>query len=446
MKVSVIVPVYNTEKYIVKTLDTICNQTLQEIEIILVNDGSTDRSLEIVTSYAEKDSRISVINNDKKGSGAGGARNTGLRVAKGKYLSFLDSDDIFDLQMLEVMYARSERLQTDITMCDAYIVEYDTQLPIGTVIPINGKNKFMEQEVFNIHTMGDIVFYASANVVWTSLYRREFIQKEQIQFQEIRYNNDLLFGKLAIASAKAISCCEEHFVYYNMRRPQSLQTESKKEISFFIEAVAELKKILIERNLFEYCKNGYVNSLVYLFDWKLSLQAEIALHQFQKTFELIAKQYMPEFEIEESLTESFVPFDAKEWLQRLKNNDQPWYLFDILQKKKRARIYYESDVVFPHTRVGKEERVILYGAGNIGTSFYLQNIQHKYCKLVAWVDKNPKGKQIPIQGLDALQFVPCDKVIIAIDNQAVFQEVKQYLLHMGFQLNQIIGIVPETTL
>ena len=93
VKVSVILPVYNVEKYLKECLDSILNQTLQEIEVICVDDGSTDRSLEILREYEKKDKRVIVLTQENKGAGA--ARNKGLAIAKGEYLSFLDSDDFF---------------------------------------------------------------------------------------------------------------------------------------------------------------------------------------------------------------------------------------------------------------------------------------------------------------------------------------------------------------
>ena len=94
IKVSVIIPVYNVEKYLRQNLESVANQTLKDIEIICVDDGSTDSSFEIVKEFAEKDSRFIAVSQENGGAGA--ARNNGLRRAKGKYLSFLDSDDFFD--------------------------------------------------------------------------------------------------------------------------------------------------------------------------------------------------------------------------------------------------------------------------------------------------------------------------------------------------------------
>ncbi|MCQ2958500.1 MAG: glycosyltransferase, partial [Candidatus Gastranaerophilales bacterium] len=114
-EVSVIMPVYNTEKYLRECLDSIINQTLKDIEIICVDDGSKDDSGKILDEYAQKDNRIKVIHN--KNQGAAPSRNQGISIAQGKYLSILDSDDIFDTNMLELLFNKAEQNDADITIC-----------------------------------------------------------------------------------------------------------------------------------------------------------------------------------------------------------------------------------------------------------------------------------------------------------------------------------------
>ena len=111
VKVSVIIPVYNVEPYLKQCMDSVVGQTLKDIEIICVDDGSTDGSLDILREYAAEDNRIQII--EQKNAGAGAARNNGMRHATGKYLSFLDSDDFFEPRMLEKAYDLAEKDQAD---------------------------------------------------------------------------------------------------------------------------------------------------------------------------------------------------------------------------------------------------------------------------------------------------------------------------------------------
>ena len=115
--VSVIIPVYNAEAYLEECLDSVVNQTLKNIEIICVNDGSTDNSLDILKEYQEKDDRVIIINQENQGAGV--ARNQGIKVAKGNYLSILDADDFFELNMLELMCMNALKFDADVTICRA---------------------------------------------------------------------------------------------------------------------------------------------------------------------------------------------------------------------------------------------------------------------------------------------------------------------------------------
>ena len=114
IKVSVIIPVYNTENYLRECLDSVLAQTLREIEVICVDDGSTDNSLNILKEYQNKDTRIVVLTQENRSAGA--ARNYGLSIAKGKYLSFLDSDDFFDKELLRKAYKNAEKNNADIVV------------------------------------------------------------------------------------------------------------------------------------------------------------------------------------------------------------------------------------------------------------------------------------------------------------------------------------------
>ena len=121
VKVSIIVPVYNVEKYLRQCVDSIVNQSLKEIEIICINDGSTDNSLQILEGYAQRDKRIKIIN--KRNEGLSTARNTGMEYATGEYIGFVDSDDFINEKMYENLYKNAKSNKSDIVMCPAYVFD-----------------------------------------------------------------------------------------------------------------------------------------------------------------------------------------------------------------------------------------------------------------------------------------------------------------------------------
>ena len=121
IKVSVVMAVYNAERYLRQALGSVCAQTLKEIEIICVDDGSTDGSMEILKEFAGQDDRIKILQHLEKTDGAAAARNMGLQAAKGEYLSFLDADDWFEPDMLEKAYEKASLQELDVLIFDAYV-------------------------------------------------------------------------------------------------------------------------------------------------------------------------------------------------------------------------------------------------------------------------------------------------------------------------------------
>ena len=130
-EISVIVPIYNVEKYLEKCLDTIINQTFKDIEIICVNDGSVDCSRNILEEYKNKDSRIKIV--DKENGGLSSARNAGLKIATGKFISFIDSDDWVSSTFLEKLYKNITSYDTDISICAVHQFDEKTRSNDDTV-------------------------------------------------------------------------------------------------------------------------------------------------------------------------------------------------------------------------------------------------------------------------------------------------------------------------
>ncbi len=210
-KISVIIPVYNTESYLRECLDSALNQTLKEIEVICTNDGSTDNSLKILQEYAKKDSRITVI--DQENQGVSIARNNALKIAKGKYIHFLDSDDYLDLNAYEKLYQRAEELSLDMLSFKGQNFQNGTGefLPSPyysfTYLPEN-----WDKEVFDYKDCKDFV-HRMAVTTHLTFYRHDFITEHNITFPEHLCFEDNLFFTKAILNAKRCSILQEVLLY-----------------------------------------------------------------------------------------------------------------------------------------------------------------------------------------------------------------------------------------
>lgn len=255
-KVSVIIPVYNVEKYLRECLDSVVKQTLQDIEIILINDGSTDSSLSICKEYAQQDKRIKVITYIKN-KGGGYARNQGLKVAKGKYLAFLDSDDFMNPQVLNKIYLKCEREKADIGICGGEL--YDSKTKESRIMPWALRVDLLPaKDTFHTHEIYNCIFNFSQNWNCNKIFNHEFIKKNNITFQNIRRTNDLLFTCKSLVMANLITTINEPIFTYRVNHGTSCQQTNYLYPLDFYKAFKKLKNWLIKNNYYKLVEKSFI--------------------------------------------------------------------------------------------------------------------------------------------------------------------------------------------
>ena len=232
-KVSVIVPVYNVEKYIKRCLDSLVNQTIDSIEIIIINDGSTDESKKTIELYAENFPHI-IRYYEKKNGGLSDARNYGIPYATGEYIAFLDSDDYVELDMYEKMYSKAKEQDYDMVECD-FFWEYPNKKVIDRRIPYKGKKEMM--------TFARVV-------AWNKLIKKTVIDTAKVQYPKgLRYEDVAFFYKM-IPYYDKVSFVSEPLVHYVQRKDSisNVQNERTKEIFEVLDIVLNYYK---DKNLYE---------------------------------------------------------------------------------------------------------------------------------------------------------------------------------------------------
>lgn len=232
-KVSIIVPVYNVEKYLIKCLESLVNQTLDDIEIIVVNDGSTDNSKEILKDYQKRfPEKIKYL--EKENGGLSDARNFGVPYATGEYIAFLDSDDYVELELYEKMYRKAKEENRDMVECD-FIWEYPQKNVIDTGIIYNNKK--------------DMLVYARV-VAWNKLIKRSLLEEHKIEFPKgLRYEDVEFFYKM-LPYLNKVSFIKEPLIHYIQRDSSisKVQNERTKEIFTVLNNVINYYK---EKDLYE---------------------------------------------------------------------------------------------------------------------------------------------------------------------------------------------------
>ena len=259
IKVSVIIPVYNAEKYLEKCLDSLLKQTFTDMEVICVDDGSTDASLEILKRFQEKDRRIHVLTQENQYAGT--ARNNGMKIAQGEYLLFLDADDFFEETLLEKIYSQGKKMEADIVLFGAK--QYNGKT--GCVSPAPWylkKDAVPEENPFSRKTQDTDIFAITTPAPWTKLFRKEFIDSEGIFFQGLQNSNDVYFTLTALAAAEKITCVEEDLVFYRVGAAESLQGSKKFSPVCFLEAYCAVYEELNRRGIYGEVEEGFLNVLL----------------------------------------------------------------------------------------------------------------------------------------------------------------------------------------
>ena len=269
--ISVIIPVYNAEKYLQQCLNSICNQTLRDIEILCIDDGSTDNSLNILQVYAERDPRIRIFS--QKNQGAGAARNCGLRNAQGTYLSFLDADDFFESTMLEKVLHSLEQYQADFVVFNSDQYHMDTKKYVQQpwVLRLEDIPPYLP---FTHRELTNNVFKTFVGWAWDKVYRRSFVLEHNLLFQEQRTSNDLLFVFSALVLAKKITVVNEVLAHQRRGGSESLSVTREKSWHCFYDALIALRSRLQDEGIYWELEQDYINYALHFSLWNLNTLAE----------------------------------------------------------------------------------------------------------------------------------------------------------------------------
>lgn len=238
-KVSIIVPVYNVEKYLRKCLDSLINQTLKDIEIICINDGSTDKSLEILEEYKNRDSRIILLNQENSGQSV--ARNRGIEIAKGEYIGFVDPDDWVDLDYYEKLYNTANTNDADIA--------------VGGIIRVTGikKKKFLNFEKETITDNTNLKFelcdVPEKSYVWNKIYKTEKLKEIGLEFEKGIFYEDCIFTPQALFFLwKMVTVPNIHY-YYLRRGNSTVKQRSEKANADNVYAHKKANDFIKEHNI-----------------------------------------------------------------------------------------------------------------------------------------------------------------------------------------------------
>ncbi len=383
--ISVIIPIYNIKEYLSKSIDSIINQTYKNIEIILVDDGSTDGSSKICDEYAEMDSRIRVIH--KENGGVTSARKAGLLKATGTYVTYVDGDDWMERNAYSVMVEKGANLGADIVQACG-IAEY----PGGGQCSLDSSFKQgiyagdrLETEILsNLISVKE--FYQNNITINLEgfLLKRQTFFKEQMEIDDnIKFGEDMVYIWGCMMKCNSIAVIEDKLFHYN-KRPGSAMHSSTEALSLKYESTKLLYKAV--RN---------------------------AIEKYSRLRIILEKQL-------------------------------DMYIYMLLLTTNYSRLVSNmNDGLFPFENINRGDRLVVYGAGSFGEQIvnYLKN--WKNCKLVLWCDLGyeeyrKKGKEVfSPKEIETQSF---DKVVIAVTRKKVSREIFMYLTTLGINEKQICEV------
>ncbi len=439
IKISVILPVYNEELYLKQCLKSLCDQTLKEIEIICVDDGSTDQSLSILYEYQERDQRIKVFTQKNKYAGA--ARNYGLQRAKGEYLIFLDSDDFFQHDMLEKLYKKANDDQLDIALCRYDF--YDDIKGQRKAVDFSGRNIFLplDMEVFSGKDLCHAgIFQVSVGWAWDKLLKSTFIKECGYLFPEFRSSEDGFFVYMLMAKAKRIGVLNERLVFHRINNMNSLSNTKELNWKNGFRMLELTAKELQSQGIYNIYERSFVSFAVEFQVWYLQ-----SMHDKQAFYNcyMYIREYMePEFRFMEFREGFLCSSDIVLRYHQVLELEFDDLLFLLMEEKNRAlQKKAEKGWLFPYNRIPRNCRLIIYGAGEVGQDYRRQLVQTEYCSKVYMVDRNYKRymeEDFLVENPENIKNLKFDYIIISILDKDTQKKVRNWLHSTGIEDNKIV--------
>lgn len=415
-KVSVIVPVYNAEPYLRESLGSILNQTLRDIQIIFIDDGSTDDSFNILKEFAEKDTRIEIFIQNH--AGAANARNSGINYATGNYLCFLDSDDIFEANMLEELYRSAVNEDADVVIC-----EHDTCLSENSSPYLeNVIRKYMSkycQNPFRINEMPAEGLICWSPVPWNKLYRKSFLEKNQIFFQNLKSANDVYFSTMSLILADRIIHTQSFKAMIHHRTNIEGQISSYRSVRDEYRAFEKIYSDLTKKNLIVSIYKQYFVQVFFHIFYGL-LRSKDSHYENKQFYEFFAEKGMQELGLLEGENVHGL-FGYRKFLNYFKNNsyDSQWYRDD-----KTIVFQLENKGLNEIRKLCKENRVAIWGAGAKGKAV-VDELEKVGIKLAGIIDsdKQKKGTVMYDYEIKPYNLLREDVDIIILTSKVVFNSI-----------------------
>ena len=390
MRVSVVVAVYNSALYLEQCISSLQSQTYKDLEIVCVNDGSTDDSLTILSRLALQDNRISVYTKENEAKGAAPARNMGLDHISGEYVMVLDSDDFFEPDMIEKMVGKAVETEADVVICTARHYDHLNQCS-GSIFNRPELQYAPEHEPFSWRDCPKYIFQIADFVAWNKLFRREFMEKNNLRFEGIPISDDQYPSVMGVVLAERIAIVNEPFINYRFNTGTSQVDSQSRHPEAAYKAVYSVVNRMRELGIFEEVKQSYCNIATLLMRQYFDRMRTIENVRF--LYEKFREDVFPFLDMSGCNKDYFYDHRVGEWYEAVNK----YSLDEIMFLAARA---HGSDLTTaamrfqaPLEKIKKGSTVAVVGKGIVGRYWYAQLVLSDLCKDIYWVSSKDEMPQ-----------------------------------------------------
>ncbi|SCY71393.1 glycosyltransferase [Butyrivibrio sp. INlla14] len=452
-RVSIVMPVYNAGIYLKDAISDILCQTFTDFELICVDDGSTDGSLEVLKFFAGKDERIQIISQSNMGAGI--ARNMGLNASNGEFIIFLDADDRFSPGLIETMYKRAFETNAQIVVCDA--LQFNSESgeiynpdDVGHIL----RNDITpDKDTFSYNDCPDDIYLFSAMTAWNKMYDLSFVREAGVQFQSVPYFNDAYFVVILMGMAERISTVSNQLIQYRLGNASSISWFVKKSEApeYFFELFISMKDTLVKKGIFDATKKAFAKLVATNLCGHERIITEENYKIFGKYFDngFVKNMCLDILERDEFLNDTeYVD------ISELVNHGELAFFARIIHRLVGEAEYYKTmpkvrknltdskGVFFSISGVPDKSRIVIFGAGFRGREIYRTNSELNKYTVTGWLDSNAEhlGEIYGCIIKPPEQIIECDYdyVVIAVDKLSVMQEIREKLIALDVSENKII--------
>ncbi len=381
--VSLVIPVYNSERYLRQCLDSVIGQTYEQLEIVCVNDGSSDDSLTILEEYAGRDRRIRIFSKENEGKGAASARNLGLENASGEYIQFIDSDDFFEPDMVESLLVKAVDTGSDVVICAGQAFDDEVQRVTGR-LPHPDLYYAPDTEAFSWKDCPEYICEIADNYAWNKLFRRQLLIENSLSFTPIPISDDQDISMIAPIVAKRVAVVDRALINYRVGTGTSQCDSQTRHPEAAYEGTCSVVDRLRKLGVYESVKQSYLNVAIRLMREYFDRMTELGKVQFlygkyrNEIFPMLGASDLPQGYFHDPRVE--------DWYRLIMTKTLEEIFFDSARAGGGTMTTAPLRFQVPYDEIKRNSRIVLIGKDIAGRYWYSQLLLSGHCEVVFWTD------------------------------------------------------------